>query len=187
MKKLYGLVICPRSLTPALVAQEHYTEGPGVAGSIDSREARADRRLPQQPAPIGEAVDRRREAPGCDHGLQNLPQRDQEPSRRLDIAVAIEYKNHAAMDGLAAKGEAARDQILGGKQAAQQRGEKRAEIREAVTSQLLGEIFLQQAIVLRRGRGDPRLTEIQYSHVLIGIARVRMRPRGTAHDPSLLL
>ena len=39
-----------------------------------------------------------------------------------DIAVAIEYKNHAAMDGLGAKGEVSRDKILGGKQAAQQLG-----------------------------------------------------------------
>ena len=60
-----------------------------------------------------------------------------------DIAVAIEYKNHAAMDGLAAKGEVARDKILGGKQAAQQLGEKRAEIREIITSDLLQEIFLK--------------------------------------------
>ena len=60
-----------------------------------------------------------------------------------DICVAIEYKNHAAMDGLAAKGEAARDKILGGKQAAQQLGEKRAEIREIISSELLQEIFLK--------------------------------------------
>jgi hypothetical protein len=60
-----------------------------------------------------------------------------------DIAVAIEYKNHAAMDGLAAKGEAARDKILGGKQAAQQLGEKRSEIREIVSSDLMQEIFLK--------------------------------------------
>jgi len=60
-----------------------------------------------------------------------------------DICVAIQYKNHAAMDGLAAKGEAARDKIMGGKAAAQQLGEKRAEIREIVSSELLQEIFLK--------------------------------------------
>ncbi len=60
-----------------------------------------------------------------------------------DICVAIEYKTHAALDGLSAKGEAARDKIMGGKQAAQQIGEKRAEIREIISSELLQEIFLK--------------------------------------------
>jgi hypothetical protein len=60
-----------------------------------------------------------------------------------DIAVAIEYKNYAAMDGLAAKGEAARDKILGGKAQGQQLNDKRAEIREIIASDLLQEIFLK--------------------------------------------
>jgi hypothetical protein len=41
---------------------------------------------------------------------------------------------------LAAKGEAPRDKILGGKQAAQQLGKKRAELREIISSELLQEI-----------------------------------------------
>jgi hypothetical protein len=60
-----------------------------------------------------------------------------------DVCLAIEYKNHAAMDGLAAKGELARDKILGGKQPAQQLSEKRAEIREVISSELLQEIILK--------------------------------------------
>jgi hypothetical protein len=60
-----------------------------------------------------------------------------------DICVAIEYKNHAAMDGLAAKGEAARDKILGGKAQGQQLAEKRVEIREIISSELMQEIFLK--------------------------------------------
>jgi hypothetical protein len=60
-----------------------------------------------------------------------------------DIAVAIQYKNHAALDGLAAKGEAARDKILGGKQQGQQLGEKRLDMREIITSDLMQEIFLK--------------------------------------------
>jgi len=47
------------------------------------------------------------------------------------------------MDGLSAKGEAIRDKILGGKPQAQQLSEKRAEIRETVSSDLLQEIFLK--------------------------------------------
>jgi hypothetical protein len=57
--------------------------------------------------------------------------------------VAIEYKNHAALDGLSAKGEAVRDKVLGGKAPAQQLTEKRAEIREIISSELLEEVFLK--------------------------------------------
>src|SRR5258708_28138711 len=60
-----------------------------------------------------------------------------------DICVAIQYKNHAAMDGLTAKGEAARDKVLGGKAPAQELTEKRAEIREIISSELLQEIILK--------------------------------------------
>jgi hypothetical protein len=60
-----------------------------------------------------------------------------------DICIAVEYKNHAALDGLAAKGEAMRDKIIGGKQQAQQLGEKRVEMRETVSSELLREIILK--------------------------------------------
>jgi len=60
-----------------------------------------------------------------------------------DICIAVEYKNHAAMDGLSAKTEAVRDKILGGKAPAQQLSEKRAEIRETVSSDLLQEIYLK--------------------------------------------
>ncbi len=58
-----------------------------------------------------------------------------------DVCLAVEYKNHAAMDGLAAK--MIRDKILGGKQPAQQLADKRAEIREVVSSELLQEIVLK--------------------------------------------
>ena len=54
-----------------------------------------------------------------------------------DVCLAIQYKNHAAMDGLAAKEEAVRDKIIGGKQKAQQVGESRAEYRELVSDELL--------------------------------------------------
>ena len=47
------------------------------------------------------------------------------------------------MDGLAAKGEAVRDKILGGKQPAQDLAEKRLAIREIISSELLQEIILK--------------------------------------------
>jgi hypothetical protein len=66
----------------------------------------------------------------------------QEGPHDWDIALAVQYKNHAAMDGLTAKNEAIRDKIMGGKQA-QQVTEKRTEIREVVSSELLQEIMLK--------------------------------------------
>ena len=60
-----------------------------------------------------------------------------------DVSLAVEYKNYAAMDGLTAKGEAIRDKILGGKQQGQQLTEKRLEMRETISSELLEEIFLK--------------------------------------------
>lgn len=60
-----------------------------------------------------------------------------------DICIAVQFKNHAALDGLAAKGEALRDKIIGSKQQALQLGEKRLEMREQVSSELLQEIFLK--------------------------------------------
>ena len=57
--------------------------------------------------------------------------------------LAVEYKNHAALDGLTAKTEAVRDKVMGGKQQAQQLGEKRQEMREIVGSELMQEINLR--------------------------------------------
>lgn len=60
-----------------------------------------------------------------------------------DISLAVQYKNFAALDGLAAKNEAIRDKILGSKQAAQQLGEKRVEMREIVRTMTLREVTLK--------------------------------------------
>ena len=60
-----------------------------------------------------------------------------------DICVAIQYKNWAALDGLAAKAEAVRDKVMGGKAPAQDLADKRAEIRDIVSSELLEEIVLK--------------------------------------------
>jgi hypothetical protein len=60
-----------------------------------------------------------------------------------DLALCVQYKNHAALDGLAAKFEAVRDKILGGKQQAQQLGQKREEIREILASFLMQEVTLK--------------------------------------------
>ena len=143
MKKLYGLAIFLSLLAPALLAQEHYTEGP--VWRIQLIRVKPNQfdayltTLRQSTKPLIE--EQKKQGTIVDYKIF-LKQTKNSPED-WDIAVAIEYKNFAAMDGLAAKGEAARDKILGGKQAAQQLGEKRAEIREIISSELLQEIFLK--------------------------------------------
>ncbi|HEY6372919.1 MAG TPA: hypothetical protein VIX37_20240 [Candidatus Sulfotelmatobacter sp.] len=143
MKKLYGLSILLLFLTPALFAQEHYTEGPiWRVQLIRVKPTQLDAYLTslrQSTKPLIE--EEKKQGVIMDYKIF-LKETKNNPED-WDICVAIEYKNHAAMDGLTAKGEAARDKILGGKQAAQQLGEKRAEIREIISSELLQEIFLK--------------------------------------------
>jgi hypothetical protein len=143
MKKLYGLFAFVLLLTPFLAAQEHYTEGPVWRVSLirvkpTAMDAyltslrQASKPLLDEEKRQGIIVDYKFFFKATKHDPQDW-----------DICLAVEYKNHAAMDGLAAKGEAVRDKILGGKQQAQQVGEKRAEIRELVSSEVLEEIFLR--------------------------------------------
>jgi hypothetical protein len=143
MKKLYGLAVFLLLLTPAMLAQEHYTEGPiWRVQLIRVKPTQLDAYLTslrQSTKPLIEEEKRQ----GMIMDYKVFLKETKNNPEDWDICVAIEYKNHAAMDGLAAKGEAARDKILGGKQAAQQLGEKRAEIREIISSELLQEIFLK--------------------------------------------
>jgi hypothetical protein len=143
MKKLYGLVVFVLLLAPALFAQEHYTEGPIWRVSlVRVKPTQMDAYLTslrQSSKPLLE--EEKREGVIMDYKFF-LKQTKNNPED-WDVCLAIEYKNHAAMDGLTAKGEAARDKILGGKTQGQQVTEKRAEIRELVSSELLQEIFLK--------------------------------------------
>jgi hypothetical protein len=143
MKNLYGLAVFLLLLMPALLAQEHYTEGPvWRVQLIRVKPTQLDAYLSslrQSTKPLIEEEKRQ----GAIMDYKVFLKETKNSPEDWDICVAIQYKNHAAMDGLAAKGEAARDKILGGKQAAQQLGEKRAEIREIISSELLQEIFLK--------------------------------------------
>ena len=57
-----------------------------------------------------------------------------------DLALAIEYRNFAALDGLTAKVETLRDKVFGSKESAIQVGQQRVEMREEVGSILIREI-----------------------------------------------
>jgi L-rhamnose mutarotase len=143
MKKLYGLAIFLSFLTPALLAQEHYTEGPvWRVQLIRVKPNQMDAYLSSLRQSTKPLVEEQKKA-GVVMDYKIFLKETKNTPEDWDICVAIEYKNHAAMDGLAAKGEAARDKILGSKQAAQQLGEKRAEIREIISSELMQEIFLK--------------------------------------------
>jgi len=143
MKKLYGLVVFVLLLAPALFAQEHYTEGPIWRVSlVRVKPTQMDAYLTslrQSSKPLLE--EEKRQGVIMDYKLF-LKETKNNPED-WDVCLAVEYKNHAAMDGLAAKGEMVRDKILGGKAQGQQVTEKRAEIRELVSSELLQEIFLK--------------------------------------------
>jgi hypothetical protein len=143
MKKLCGLAVVLLLFAPALLAQEHYTEGPVWRVQLIRVKPNAMdaylTSLRQSTKPLIE--EEKRQGLIVDYKVF-LKQTKANPED-WDIAVAIEYKNYAALDGLAAKGEAVRDKILGGKQAAQQLGEIRTGIREIIASDLLQEIFLK--------------------------------------------
>lgn len=130
-------------LAPAVLAQEHFTEGPVWRVSlIRVKPTALDAyltSLQQSSKPILEQEKR----DGTIMDYKFFLKETKNNPEDWDVCLAVEYKNHAAMDGLTLKGEMVRDKMLGGKQPAQQLAEKRMEIRELVSSELLQEIFLK--------------------------------------------
>jgi hypothetical protein len=143
MKKFFAFLAFVFLLAPALFAQEHYTEGPVWRVSlIRVKPNQMDAYLTslrQSSKPILD--EEKRNGTIVDYKLFVKETRNNPED--WDLCLAVEYKNHAALDGLTAKGEAMRDKILGGKQQGQQLGEKRVEMREILTSDLLQEIMLK--------------------------------------------
>lgn len=143
MKTIYRLVAFLLLLGPAVLAQEHYTEGPVWRVSlVRVKPTQMDAYLTslrQSSKPILDEQKRQ----GTIMDYKFFLKETKNSPEDWDVCLAIEYKNHAAMDGLAAKAEILRDKITGGKQPAQQLADKRAEIREVVSSELLQEIILK--------------------------------------------
>ena len=143
MNKLYGLAVLLLLLAPALFAQEHYTEGPiWRIQLIRVKPTHMDEYLTSLRKSTKPMIEEEKRQ-GLILDYKVFFKETKNNPEDWDICVAIQYKNYAAMDGLAAKGEAVRDKIMGGKQPAQQLSEKRAEIREIISSELLQEIFLK--------------------------------------------
>jgi hypothetical protein len=143
MKTIYRLVAFLLLLAPAVLAQEHYTEGPvWRVQLIRVKPTQMDAYLTSLRQSTKPLLDEQKRQ-GMIMDYKVFLKETKSNPEDWDMCVAIQYKNHAAMDGLAAKGEMLRDKILGGKQPAQQLADKRAEIREIISSELLQEIILK--------------------------------------------
>ena len=143
MTKMHWALACLLLFVAAAVAQEHYTEGPVWRVTlVKVKPNQMDAYLTslrQVSKPVLEEEKRTGAIVDYKIFLKETTNNPQD----WDLALAVEYKNHAALDGLTAKGEAVRDKIMGGKQQAQQLAEKRQEIREVISSELLQEIVLK--------------------------------------------
>jgi len=143
MRKTHALLALLLLFSWAAVAQEHYTEGPvWRVQLIRVKPTQFDAYLTslrQSTKPLFDEMKKQ----GVIMDYKVFFKETKSNPEDWDIAVAVEYKNHAALDGLGAKGEALRDKILGGKQPAQQLAEKRSEIREIISSELLQEVTLK--------------------------------------------
>lgn len=143
MKKIYGFLVLVVLLAPALFAQEHYTEGPvWRVELIRVKPTKMDAYLTSLRQATKPFIDEEKKQ-GMIIDYKVFLKATKNNPEDWDICVAIQYKNWAAMDGAAAKAEAVRDKIMGGKQPLQELGEKRAEIREIISSELLQEIVLK--------------------------------------------
>jgi hypothetical protein len=143
MKKLCGFVFFLLVFVPALFAQEHYTEGPvWRVQLIRVKPTHFDEYLASLRKSTKPMIEEeKRQGLIVDYKVF-LKQTKSSPDD-WDICVAVQYKNYAAMDGLSAKLEAVRDKVIGGKQPAQELSEKRQEIREIISSELLEEVYLK--------------------------------------------
>ena len=144
MKTIYRLVAFLLLLAPAVLAQEHYTEGPVWRVSLI-------RVKPTQWTPISPAcsqsskpiLDARRNAME-QSWTTNSSSRRPRPIPKIGTFVSpSNTRTTPPWTASPRKAKFVRDKIIGGKQPAQQLAEKRAEIREVISSELLQEIMLK--------------------------------------------
>jgi hypothetical protein len=143
MKHICRLAALLLLLAPTLLAQEHYTEGPVWRVTlVRVKPGQMDAYLSSLQQSSKPLLDEQKKQ-GMIMDYKIFLKATKNSPEDWDVSLAIEYKNHAALDGLAAKGEAVRDKILGGKQQGQQLTEKRLEMRETISSDLIEEIYLK--------------------------------------------
>ena len=143
MKKVCGLLLLLVVAAPAVFAQEHYTEGPvWRIQLIRVKPTKMDAYLTSLRQSTKPFIDEEKKQGLVTDYKIFLKQTKNNPED-WDICVAVQFKNWAALDGAAAKGEAVRDKVMGGKQPMLDLNDKRAEIREIISSELLQEIVLK--------------------------------------------
>ncbi len=143
MKKVFGLAMLLVVMVPAMFAQEHYTEGPvWRIQLIRVKPTKMDAYLTSLRQSTKPFIDEQKKQ-GLITDYKIFLKQTKNSPEDWDICVATQYKSWAALDGAAAKNEAIRDKTLGGKSQAQDLNDKRAEIREIISSELLQEIVLK--------------------------------------------
>ena len=138
-----GMGILGLMFTPALLGKEHYSEGPvWKVSTIKIKPTHQDEYLTTLQhgfKVFGDEMKRQ----GLILDYKVFFKEDQSSPKDWDMCTILIFKNHAALDGLAAKEEAIRDKILGGKEEAQKGAEKRQEIRDILSDETWDEIFLK--------------------------------------------
>ena len=144
MKKHSGWILVSMLLFAIqAIAQEHFTEGPVWRVTlVRVKPAQEDAYLTSLRQNTKPLLDEQKRQ-GLIMDYKVFLKETSTGPQDWDIALAVQYKNHAAMDGLTAKAEAVRDKVMGGKQKAQQVAQQRTEIREIVASDLLQEVMLK--------------------------------------------
>jgi hypothetical protein len=130
-------------LAPALFAQEHYIQGPvWRIQLIRVKPTKMDAYLTSLRQSTKPFVEEQKKQ-GLITDYKIFLKETKHGPKDWDICVAIQYKSWAALDGLTGKTEGVRDKILGGKAQALELNDKRAEVREIISSELLQEIVLK--------------------------------------------
>jgi len=145
MKKRFGMLVFGLMFmfVAGAFAQEHYTEGPlWRVQLIRVKPGKMDAYLTSLRKSTKPLLDEEKKDGVIMDYKVFLKETKSNPDD-WDIAIATQFKNHAALDGLAAKGEMYRDKIMGGKQQAQEVGDKRNEIRDLLSSDLMQEVTLK--------------------------------------------
>src|ERR1700758_5066845 len=143
MRKLVGMLMLLMALTPALLAQEHYTQGPvWRIQLIRVKPTKMDAYLSSLRQSTKPFIEEEKKQ-GMITDYKIFLKETKHSPEDWDICVAIQYKSWAALDGQAGKAEAVRDKILGGKAQAHDLSDQRAEISAIISSELLQEILLK--------------------------------------------
>jgi hypothetical protein len=111
MKRICGLLLLLVVVAPAVVAQEHYTEGPvWRIQLIRVKPTKMDAYLTSLQQSTKPFVDEQKKQ-GLVTDYKIFLKQTKNSPEDWDICVAIQYKNWAALDGAAAKNEAVGSQL----------------------------------------------------------------------------